>query len=69
MALMAQAGDAAGSAWKYQIGDEMVDRSQHGKAVREQADGALKQYQLAVQQLRGYGQRARGDMRGSAAWA
>lgn len=69
LALMAQAADAAGSAWKYQIGDEMVDRSQHGKAVREQADSALKQYLSAVQQLRGYGQRARGDVRGGALWA
>ncbi len=69
LALMAQAADATAGAWKYQIGDEMVDRSQHGKAVREQADSALKQYRSAVQQLRGYGQRARGDIRGDTLWA
>lgn len=69
LALMAQAADAAAGAWKYQIGDEMVDRSQHGRAVSEQAGGALKQYQAAVAQLRGYGQRARLSGAGGAAWA
>lgn len=69
LALMAQAADAAAGAWKYQIGDEMVDRSQHGRAVNEQAGGALKQYQSAVAQLRGYGQRARMSGAGGAVWA
>lgn len=69
LVLMAQAADAAAAGWKYQIGDEMVDRSQHGNAVQKAADSVLKQYLSAVTQLKGYGQRARYDVAGAAAWA
>lgn len=69
LALMAQAADAATGAWKYQIGDEMVDKSKAGSALSDQADGFHKQYQAAVRQLRGYGQTARYGSTGEAAWA
>lgn len=68
LALMAQAADAAAAGWKYQIGDEMVDRSQHGRALREAAESVLTQYTLAVRQLRGYGQRGRYGEMGEPAW-
>lgn len=62
-----KANSVAGQGWKYQIGDEMVDKSNQGKSIMAQADGLLKQYQSAVKQLKGYGMRAEyGEV---AAWA
>ncbi|MGD9729962.1 MAG: hypothetical protein AB7R40_22195 [Nitrospiraceae bacterium] len=55
LALMAQANTVAPAGWKYQIGDEMVDKSGQAGKLREQADGLLKQYQSAVKPLKGYG--------------
>lgn len=55
LALMAQANATAPAGWKYQIGDEMVDKSAQAGKMREQADGLLKQYQAAVKPLKGYG--------------
>lgn len=55
LVLLAQANAMAPAGWKYQIGDEMVDKSSQSGKVREQADGLLKQYQLAVKPLKGYG--------------
>jgi len=55
LALMAQANTVAPAGWKYQIGDEMVDKSGQAGKLREQADGLLKQYQAAVKPLKGYG--------------
>lgn len=49
----AQAGGLAG--WKYQIGDEMVDKSRLGVAVAEQAQARLDEYQRAVRGQRSYG--------------
>lgn len=55
LVLMAQANTVAPAGWKYQIGDEMVDKSGQAGKLREQADGLLKQYQAAVKPLKGYG--------------
>lgn len=55
LALMAQANTVAPAGWKYQIGDEMVDKSGQSGKLREQADGLLEQYQAAVKPLKGYG--------------
>lgn len=55
LALMAQGNATAPAGWKYQIGDEMVDKSGQAGKLREQADGLLKQYQTAVKPLKGYG--------------
>lgn len=55
LALLAQANTVAPAGWKYQIGDEMVDKSGQAGKLREQADGLLKQYQNAVKPLKGYG--------------
>lgn len=50
-----QANGTAGSGWKYQIGDEMVDKSGLGKGLATQASELQKQYGAAVKQLKGYG--------------
>jgi len=55
LVLQAQANVMAPSGWKYQIGDEMVDKSGQAGKMREQAEGLLKQYQSAVKPLKGYG--------------
>lgn len=55
LVLQAQANVAAPAGWKYQIGDEMVDKSGQAGKLREQAEGLLKQYQMAVKPLKGYG--------------
>lgn len=53
-----QANTVAGSGWKYQIGDEMVDTTSQGKSIMVQGEALLKQYQAAVKQQKGYGIRA-----------
>lgn len=55
LVLQAQANVMAPAGWKYQIGDEMVDKSGQAGKLREQAEGLLKQYQSAVKPLKGYG--------------
>lgn len=65
LALTQQASVVAGDGWKYQIGDEMVDKSNQGRGLLGQAQGLLTLYNMAVRQLKGYG--SRGD--GGAAWA
>lgn len=55
LVLMAQATTLAPAGWKYQIGDEMVDKSGQAGKMREQAEGLLKQYRNAVAPLKGYG--------------
>lgn len=69
LVLSHQASQSAGSGWKYQIGDEMVDKSQLGKGLMGQSEGLLKQYQTAVAKLKGYGQRAEYDLTELASWA
>lgn len=60
LALTQQANGVAGDGWKYQIGDEMVDKSNQGKSVMGQAQGLLTQYQMTVKQQKGFaGSRAR----------
>lgn len=60
LALTQQANVVAGDGWKYQIGDEMVDKSNQGRGLLGQAAGLLTQYQMAVgQQRKGYGSRER----------
>jgi hypothetical protein len=61
LALSAQAAVGGAAAWKYSIGDEMVDKSRAGTALMEQADGLLKQYQQAIRGLKGTGMRAQYD--------
>lgn len=69
LVLSHQASQSAGSGWKYQIGDEMVDKSQLGKGLMGQSEGFLKQYQAAVAKLKGYGQRAEYDLTELPSWA
>lgn len=66
LALTQQASVVAGDGWKYQIGDEMVDKSNQGRGMLGQALGALANYQNAVRQLKGYGSRGDG---GAGVWA
>lgn len=54
LAVTQQAAVVAGDGWKYQIGDEMVDKSGQGRGLLGQAAGLLGQYQMAVQGLRGH---------------
>jgi hypothetical protein len=64
LALLAKAGVAGESGWRYKIGDEEVDKSRLGQALLEQVKGALDAYGAAVRQLKGYGgtqQRWSGD--------
>jgi len=51
LALMEQATPAAGKGWKYQIGDEMVDKSNQGTKLRDQADGFLTRYADEIKRL------------------
>lgn len=51
LALRQQANGVAGSGWKYQIGDEMVDKSGQAGGLRSQADRLFVQYQQAVDSL------------------
>ncbi len=55
LALSQQATALAGSAWKYSIGDETVDKSGQAKGYREAADAALAAYRRSMSQLKGYG--------------
>lgn len=60
LALTQQANGVAGDGWKYQIGDEMVDKSNQGRGLLTAAQGLLAQYQMAVKQQKGFaGSRAR----------
>lgn len=52
LALSAQAGVAGGGGWKYQIGDESVDKSNAGRALGEQATRLYEQYQVALRPFR-----------------
>lgn len=53
---LTQKAQAAGLAgWKYQIGDEMVDKSRQGEAVQAQAKAKLDEYRRAVSGTRSYG--------------
>lgn len=53
LALGIQANVAAQSGWKYQIGDEMVDKSGLGSKLREQASHLQKQYEDAIAKAAG----------------
>lgn len=48
LALDLQANTAAQSGWKYQIGDEMVDKSALGAKLRDQSGYLQKQYEDAI---------------------
>jgi hypothetical protein len=48
LALDLQANVSAQSGWKYQIGDEMVDKSAMGAKLREQSGYLQKQYEDAI---------------------
>jgi hypothetical protein len=56
LAIVEQANVVAGDGWRYQIGDEMVDKSNQGKSMMGAADNLLKQYKAAIK--RSYGSRA-----------
>lgn len=45
----------SGTGWRYQIGDEMVDKKGAHADTRNQADAMLKSYQQAVKLLKGIG--------------
>ena len=60
LALTQQANGVAGDGWKYQIGDEMVDKSNQSKGLLADAQVLLTQYQMTVKQQKGFaGSRAR----------
>lgn len=56
LALSQQAVSVAGSAWKYSIGDESVDKSQQASGYKSAAEVALAGYRRAVAAHKGYGQ-------------
>lgn len=59
-ALMLLANGLRQNAWRYQIGDETVDKSGQGKEIAAQADALRTQYLDAVKALNGsYNARAR----------
>lgn len=59
LALTQQANVVAGDGWRYQIGDEMVDKTRQGQGLLTQGQGLLTQYQGAIQSQKGYGSTAR----------
>lgn len=59
LALTEQASAVAGDGWRYQIGDEMVDKTRQGTGMQAQAEALLSQYQVAVRQQKGHGSRVR----------
>lgn len=59
LALMEQANAVAGNAWRYQIGDEMVDKTKQGEGLRQMGEAALRRYEAAVKPLKAYGSRSR----------
>lgn len=61
LALTQQANVVAGDGWRYQIGDEMVDKSRQGDGLRGQAQAALDAYVRAMRGQKGYGRRGQGD--------
>lgn len=54
LALSSQS-EQSGGGWRYQIGDEMVDKSRVGDSLANQAHGALLRYRQAVRSLVGSG--------------
>ena len=54
LALTQQAQAQAGQAWRYQIGDEMVDKSRLGDVGMAAAAAALQSYRQAVQGFRSW---------------
>lgn len=63
LALGMQANASAGSeGWKYQIGDEMVDKTGIGKGLQSRADALLAQYERAVARLAKSGVGLRADV-------
>ena len=65
LALTQQANVVAGDGWRYQIGDEMVDKVNQGKGLASQAQGLLTQYQGLIQSQKGYGRVARYSVLGT----
>lgn len=58
LALTQQTHAVAGDGWRYQIGDEVVDKTRQSDGLRHQAQAALDAYRRAVQAQKGYGLRA-----------
>ena len=54
LALTQQAQAQAGQAWRYQIGDETVDKSRLGDVGMAAASAALQSYRQAVQGFRSW---------------
>lgn len=54
LALTQQAVNVSGNNWRYQIGDEMVDKSRQFEGYRAAIETALTSYRQAVQALKGY---------------
>jgi hypothetical protein len=65
LALTQQGNAVAGDGWRYQIGDEMVDKSNQGKGLLGQAQGLLTQYEMAIKSQRGYGSTAKYSVLGT----
>lgn len=55
LALTQQTHAVAGDGWRYQIGDEVVDKTRQGDGLRSEAQAAFDAYQRAVQAQKGYG--------------
>lgn len=54
LVLLQQAQAAAQGAWRYQIGDEMVDKSRLGDAAMSAAQAALTSYQREVRAVKSW---------------
>lgn len=54
LVLTQQAQAAAGQAWRYQIGDEMVDKSRLGDVRMAAAQAALQGYQAALRAVKSW---------------
>ena len=54
LVLTQQAQAQAGAAWRYQIGDEMVDKSKLSDAGMSAASAALQAYQRALQGVKSW---------------
>lgn len=55
LALSQQVVSVAGSAWKYSIGDESVDKSQQASGYKTAAEVALAGYRRAIAPFKGFG--------------
>lgn len=59
LVLTEQANAVAGDGWRYEIGDEMVDKTKQGDGIRGQAQAMLDSYEREIKSQKSYGSRGR----------